>query len=588
MSQAKNKFNLGNLSFLEKITIKKRLLLLIVMLSGVLFISMAVVSSIQSYNNLMGEKETQLKEATGMALSTVQMYYEKAKKGEMSEEQAKKLAKEAVSNLLYDNKKGYVWIQDYNGIMIMHPFNKGLIGQDLNSTPGKKGKLFFAEISKEIEQKGEIFVTYFWTKPNMDENQVFPKLSYGVAFNEWNWALCSGIYIDDVQHKLFDSVAKSIIYSFIALLAVIFLVNVTIVRSIINPIYYLTDVCLKLAENDLTVDIKEDNNKTEIGDLTRSISTLVNNMRHLIAQIKEKSLQVNSSSQELQSISETSSEVANQVAETIEQMATGSSSQAEEVNKSARDVAEIASVTSDILQEVQNVSNAATESAVNVRNGQADVDETITKITEIKDTTEKLAGQIEKLGNLGQEIGKIVQLITDIASQTNLLALNAAIESARAGEHGKGFAVVAEEVKKLAEESAEAAEQIKGMIEQIQDESHKAVESTQVGVSRVEEGVVAVNKVKEIFNNINNYSNDTQEKTAHIYDSIEGLNSKNDQVSTAMESISSVTEEAAAAAEEVAASMEEQNAGMQELSASAQVLASLTVELNEHVSKFKV
>ncbi|MHA6963662.1 methyl-accepting chemotaxis protein [Zobellella denitrificans] len=87
-------------------------------------------------------------------------------------------------------------------------------------------------------------------------------------------------------------------------------------------------------------------------------------------------------------------------------------------------------------------------------------------------TTDTTADGVERLSQQAGQIGRIVQLIREVADQTNLLALNAAIEAARAAEAGRGFAVVADEVRKLAERTGNATTEIAGLVDAIQQETH--------------------------------------------------------------------------------------------------------------------
>ena len=115
------------------------------------------------------------------------------------------------------------------------------------------------------------------------------------------------------------------------------------------------------------------------------------------------------------------------------------------------------------------------------------------------ETTTQTVGQLESFST---EIGKVVQVISEIADQTNLLALNAAIEAARAGETGRGFAVVADEVRKLAERTAASTREITLMIAKVQQSTRSVSGEMAASIHRVQDSVLSARAAGESIGRI--------------------------------------------------------------------------------------
>jgi methyl-accepting chemotaxis protein len=87
---------------------------------------------------------------------------------------------------------------------------------------------------------------------------------------------------------------------------------------------------------------------------------------------------------------------------------------------------------------------------------------------------DQVSRKIAQLGQRSLEIGRIVDLVEEIARETNLLALNSSIEATRTSGGSRGFALVAEEVRKLAARAQTATREIAAFLETIQEATTEA------------------------------------------------------------------------------------------------------------------
>ncbi|MFZ5523236.1 MAG: methyl-accepting chemotaxis protein [Pseudomonadota bacterium] len=247
-----------------------------------------------------------------------------------------------------------------------------------------------------------------------------------------------------------------------------------------------------LAEGDLTV------RATVSEDITGAIADSVNytteEFRKLVARIKAAAEQMERATKDAEGISKGLLDATQKQAKEIQ----GAGDAVQLMAQSIKEVDSSAAQSADVARRTLA---ATQQGAQAVRNS-------ISGMDGIREQIQDTAKRIKRLGESSQEIGEIVDLISDITEQTNVLALNAAIQAASAGEAGRGFSVVAEEVQRLAERSAEATKQIGGLVKTIQGDTHDAVAAMEKSILGVVEGAVLSDVAGQSLKEIEQVSNE--------------------------------------------------------------------------------
>lgn len=232
--------------------------------------------------------------------------------------------------------------------------------------------------------------------------------------------------------------------------------------------------------------------------------------------------------------------------------------------QTSQNTAAVASASEEAAANVQTIAASAEELSASIGEISRQVNDAAdfsSRAVEAAKTTDKT---VQGLTDSAQKIGKVVELINDIASQTNLLALNATIEAARAGEAGKGFAVVASEVKSLANQTARATDDISAQINAMQAVTKDAVSA----IRNIAESIEKINQIstaiasaveeqgaatKEIARSVEQAASGTMEVTKNVV----GVSTAVSQTSESANEVFSATRQLSQSANNMKSEVEE-------------------------------
>jgi methyl-accepting chemotaxis protein len=251
--------------------------------------------------------------------------------------------------------------------------------------------------------------------------------------------------------------------------------------------------------------------------------------RSLSRQIGSSVGQIQSSSTELQAAAN--------------QQATATKEQATAMSEISTTISELLATSRQIAESAQRVAQIAGQTAAAARSGDATVTTAHDSILAIRRQVDLIVNHMLELGKKSQQIGAVLDIVSELAEQTNILAINATIEAAGANEAGKRFAVVADEIRKLADRVAGSTKEIRGLIDDVRSSVNTTVMTTETGSKSVDAGAKQFSEVAAAFAQIAGLVGTTTEAAREIELSTKQQSTAVEQVNVAITSAAQATKE---------------------------------------------
>lgn len=570
--------NFGNIKLRNKIIALASFIILV-------FSALIAFYIIPTVNNIIETRTiTKLEELTDLPYKEIERQYNFFESGEKTKEAALADALDVIQNFRY-SETDYFWVNDYDGVMRMHPTSGQLVDTVVLDIQDPDGKYLFQEMIAKVKDNGNGVVRYQWPKPGKDAPQ--PKISFVRGFEPWQLIVGTGVYVDDLKE-----IQKTIYVRVVTISIIIILFSMAMIALIVLPLNKTLKLIITRTDQYKDLDFTEEiglRSNDELGQISQSFDSVSSSLKELL----EKMIQS----------SEALSKDSAQIAESVEILESGTDSTLESTTNISAIIEETSAsthVVSSTIEEIRSAIEVVAEKATEGAEKANDVSQrAITLKSDAVSSTEnaqniysnvkiRLTDAIEN----AKEVSKISSLLEDIlsiTSQTNLLALNASIEAARAGDAGRGFAVVANEVGKLAEESASMVENIQKTVNYVQSSVNTLINDSGEILKFIEDNVLTdykkLDSISDQYNSDATIFNNIMMELSAISEEISG---SIESISHSMNEVRDATVDESTGVENILEMTKDITEKTQNVNKIVQTNIMLIKELDELINKFKI
>jgi signal transduction histidine kinase len=116
------------------------------------------------------------------------------------ENELKKKLLEKIKDIRFGDN-GYIFIYDTEGNCLSH-YNQKLIGKNRLNYQDKNGNFLVKDVLNYTKNNKSGFMTYIYPIQASENTLSTPKVSYLKQFEDWNWIIGSGFYLDNLNKEI--------------------------------------------------------------------------------------------------------------------------------------------------------------------------------------------------------------------------------------------------------------------------------------------------------------------------------------------------------------------------------------------------